>query len=246
MTHSTNDDNSVATFEGVAVPPGRYRARGASSARYRLTWGLFALGMATAMAVLGIWDRLVTDAATYHCPPDCGRPPNSLPVANLPRYVAPDGSFSVAYPPPGTAYEVTTGPAGVTARYTGGDGGVLRLFSEPARDRVARRVVTDIIAGQFPNATVAYELPNAVLGYQLGYGVVANFQRPGLSARLDLRTVIIAAVKDDLALIAIAEGPFRRFSQDFGPGPPSSANLEIAIDMGQYVESFHWKGDPPR
>lgn len=246
MTHSTNDDKALATFEGVAVPPGRYRASGAPRARYRLTWGLFVLGMTTALVVLGVWDKLVTDAATYHCPPDCGHPPNAAPVANLPRYVAPDGSFSVAYPPPGTAYEVTKGPEGVTARYTGGDGGMIRLFSEPARGRVARRVLTDVMARQFPAATVAYELPNAMLGYQLGYGVVANFQRPGLSARLDLRTVVIAAVKNDLALIAIAEGPFRRFSQDFGPGPPSSANLEVAMDMGQYVESFKWKGDPPR
>ena len=40
------------------------------------------------------------------------------------------------------------------------------------------------------------------------------------------------------------DGPFRRFSQDFGPGPPSAANLEVAMDMGRYVESFRWKGDP--
>ena len=55
-----------------------------------------------------------------------------------------------------------------------------------------------------------------------------------------------AAVKDDLALIAVAEGPFRRFTPDFGPGPPSGANLEIAMDMAKYVESFSWKGDPVR
>ena len=59
-----------------------------------------------------------------------------------------------------------------------------------------------------------------------------------------MRAVVIAAVKDDLALIAIADGPFRRFTRDFGPGPPSAANLEVAMDMGRYVESFRWKGDP--
>jgi len=32
----------------------------------------------------------------------------------------------------------------------------------------------------------------------------------------------------------------------FGPGPPSPANLQIAQDMGQYVNSFSWRGDPPR
>lgn len=234
------------TFEGVGVPPGRYRAQGAPRARYRATLGVLALGLCVAMVMLGIWDNLVTDASKYRCPPDCGRPPNSVPVASMPRYVAPGEAFSVSYPAPGTAYETTTDPHGVTARYVSGDGGVLRLFGEPARRRVARKVVVDVLAKQFPNATVAYELPNAMVGYQLGYGVVANFQRPGLSTRYDLRVVIIAAVKNDLALVATAEGPYRRFSRDFGPGPPSSANMELAMDMGTYVESFRWKGDPPR
>ena len=70
---------------------------------------------------------------------------------------------------------------------------------------------------------------------------------PGADAgRYRLRVIIMAAVKDDLALIAVAEGPFRRFTPDFGPGPPSGANLEIAMDMAKYVESFSWKGDPVR
>ena len=123
---------------------------------------------------------------------------------------------------------------------------MLRLFGEPARGRVARQVVADVIGRRFPNAMTAYELPNAMVGYQLGYGIVADFQQPGLSTRLDMRVVAMAAVKNDLALVATAEGPFRRFTPDFGPGPPSSANVELAIDMGKYVESFSWKGDPPR
>lgn len=246
MTEQTNGAPEAGVFEGVAVPPGRYRAQGAPRARYRATFGLLALGLATAMVALGIADRLVADASTYNCPPDCGRPPKSVPVASFPRYVAPGERFSVAYPPAGSGYDVSTGPDGVTAKYTMGDGGVLRLFGQPASGRMARRVVADIIAKQFPNATVAYDLPNAMIGYQLGYGVVANFQRPGLSTRFDLRVVIIAAVKNDLALVAVAAGPFRRFSQDFGPGPPSSANMELAMEMGKFVDSFSWNGDPPR
>lgn len=233
-------------FEAVAVPPGRYTAQGAPRATYVKTLGVMLTGLLVAMAALGVWDRLVQDATTYNCPPDCGRPPNSLPVANSPRYTVPSGEFSVDYPAPGTPFEVTTGADGVTAKYTSGDGGLLRLFSEPAQGRVARRVVTDLLAKQYPNAAVAYDLPNAMVGYQLGYGVVANFQKPGLSSRFDLRLVAMAAVKNNLALIAVAEGPFRRFSQSFGPGPPSAANMELAMDMGKYVESFRWKGDPPR
>lgn len=234
------------TFDAVAVPPGRYTAAGAPRARYRAVLGIFLAGLSVAMLVLGLWDELVSDAQTYNCPPDCGHPPTAMPVANLPRFVAPGGEFSVAYPPPGTGYDVTTAPDGVTAEFTGGGGGVLHLYGEPARGRVARRVVTDALATRFPGSAPAYELPNSMVGYQLGYGVVANFQKPGLSTRFDIRLVVMAAVKNDLALIAVAEGPFRRFSREFGPGPPSAANLEIAMDMAKYVESFSWKGDPPR
>ena len=107
-------------------------------------------------------------------------------------------------------------------------------------------MVRQLIDAKYPNADIAYELPNAHVGYQHGYGVVADFQPTGVSTNFQLRLIIVAAVKNDLALIAVAEGPFKRFTRDFGPGPPSGANLEIAIDMGKYLESFRWKGDPAR
>lgn len=231
------------TYEGVAVAARRYRARGAARARWRATLGVLLLGLGIGCVGISVWDRVVDDAATYQCPPDCGRPPNAVPVANLPRFVAADG-WSVAHPAPGGVYDITTAADGVTARMTTGDGGVLRMFSQPAEGRVARRVVEQYLAQQYPNYSVAYELPNAMIGYRLGFGVVVNFQTPGLSVRDDMRAVVIAAVKDDITLIATAEGPFRRFTKEFGPGPPSAANLEIAMDMGRYVDSFRWEGDP--
>ena len=237
---------SQDTFEGVAVPPGRYTARGAARPRYLATLVPLVLALGVAVAAGAVWDRIVANDTTYACPPDCGRPPNAVPVAALPRYAASDDTFSVSYPAPGSAYQVSTGTDGVTARMTVGDRGVLRLFGEPARGRDARQVVEQLLTRQFPNAVVAYLLPNAMVGYQPGYGVVATFQQPGLATRSDSRVVVIAAVKNDLALVALATGPFRRFTPNFGPGPPSGANLEIAIDMGKYAESFRWRGDPPR
>lgn len=235
-----------AVYESVGVAPGRYVAEGAPRARYRATLGVLVAGILAATLAFAAWDRHTADAAVYRCPPDCGRPPNAVPVAALPRFEAPDGAFSVGYPPDGTAYSVSTAADGVRARYTAGDGGLLRLLAEPARGRPARQVVTDLLARRYPSAGVAYQIPNAAVGYQPGYGVVAGFQRPGLATPLAMRVVVMAAVKNDLALIGVAEGPFRRFTPDFGPGPPSAANLEIAMDMGKYVESFLWAGDPPR
>lgn len=92
----------------------------------------------------------------------------------------------------------------MTAEWTAGDGGTLRLFGTPAAGRDARQVVDDVIAEAFPDAAVAYELPNATAGYQLGYGVAADFAPPNRSD--PLRVMVIAAVKNDLALVAVAEG----------------------------------------
>lgn len=236
------------SFAGFAVPEGRYLGRRLRNPRYLFTLGLWLLGLMTALMVLTLIDTQVVDVPTrYVCPPDCGRPPTGLPVASNPRFVAADGAFSVAYPAPGAAYSITTEPDGVTAVWTAGDGGTMRFLGRPAQGRAAREIAEDLISVTFPNALKAYELPNATVGYQLGYGEVANFQPHGTSSRADmLRVIVIVAVKNDLALIAVASGPYREFTPDFGPGPPSPANLQIAQDMGRYVNSFRWRDDPPR
>jgi len=61
-----------------------------------------------------------------------------------------------------------------------------------------------------------------------------------------MRVMVLVAVKDGLALVAYAVGPYHQFGPNFGPGPPSGANLEVAQDLGKYVNSFAWRGDPPR
>ena len=66
------------------------------------------------------------------------------------------------------------------------------------------------------------------------------------SSYMKMRVMVMVAVKDDLALVASAVGPFRQFGPDFGSGKPSGANLQIALDMGKYVNSFSWRGDPRR
>ncbi|MCB1265108.1 MAG: hypothetical protein KDB56_11060 [Mycobacterium sp.] len=237
---TVSPDPGSARVEGVAVPPGRYVVQGVPRPRTWTVLGLLTLGLAAGYAGITAWDGAVRDAAVYNCPPDCGRPPNAVPVANLPRFTGP--GFSVSRPPDNPRWQLSTGEDGVTARLVDG-GGVMRLFGQPASGRTAREVVEQLMAEQYPGATVAYELPNAMVGYHPGSGVVADFPAPGFSTTF--RLILMAAVKNDLALIAVGEGPFRRFSPDFGPGPPSAANLEIAMDMGTYIESFSWAGDLP-
>lgn len=220
------------------------RLRSLRGPKYFLTLGLWVIGLVVGMLLLTFIDSRVVDVPVYVCPPDCGSPPTGLPVATNPRFEAPTEDFSVAYPAPGAAYSVTTEDNGVTAELTVGDGGTLRLFGTPAAGREARQVVEDLLAQAFPDSVVDYELPNATVGFQTGYGVVADFLA---EKRADpVRVIVIAAVKNDLALVAAAEGPYREFGPGVGPGAPSAANLQLAQDMGKYVDSFRWRGDPTR
>ena len=153
----------------------------------------------------------------------------------------------MSYPASGAAYSVTQDASGVTAEYTAGDGGMLRLFSEPAAGRTPKEIADELVKATFPDSRTAYEIPNAMVGYQHGYGEAADCWPQGANANYSrMRILVMVAIKNDLALVAGAVGPYHEFGPDYGPGPPSGANLELAEDMGKYVNSFSWKGDPAR
>jgi hypothetical protein len=235
-------------FPGYAVPAGSYAAeppRRTSRTRVVLTW-LGAIAVIAA-ALVGMSAMMAKPPVRYVCPPDCGRPPTGTPVAINPRFTAADGAFSVAHPAPSSAYRITTEPNGVTAEFLAGDGGTLQLFSEPAAGRSAQEIAKALVGRTFPDTRTAYEIPNAMVGYEPGYGEVADCWPQGAnSSYLRMRVMVMVAVKNDLALVAAAVGPYHQFGPDFGFGKPSGANLQIALDMGKYVNSFSWRGDPPR
>ncbi len=235
-------------FPGYALPPGTYVTREIRRIRFSRTVGLWTAGIVVVASVLVGVSLMVTEKIPrYMCPPECGNPPMGKPVTSLPRFTAANGSFSVSYPAPGSAYEISSGSDGVTAKFTGGDTGVLELFSVPAAGRNPRDIATALLKKKFPDAKIAYEIPNAMVGYQPGYGEVADvWPQGGSSSYIRIRTVLLVSVKNDLALVAGAIGPYHAFGPDFGPGLPSGVNLQIAQDMGKYVNSFTWQGDPPR
>jgi hypothetical protein len=235
-------------FPGYAVPAGAYSAapvRRTSRFRLVLTWVL-AIAV-VALALVGVSAMITKPSVHYSCPPDCGRPPTGTPVEINPRFTAPDGAFSVSYPAEGAAYKITTKPNGITADLLAGDGGTMQLFSQPAANRSPEQIAKDLIKQTFPDTRTVYSIPNAMVGYHPGYGEAADCWPQGSnSSYMKMRVMVMVAVKNDLALVAAAVGPFRQFGPDFGSGKPSGANLQIALDMGKYVNSFAWRGDPPR
>lgn len=235
-------DNAFCSACGVATA-GRRPTRAVSAGRLVTTWigvvAVLALGLVVVSA------RTSKPDERYLCPPNCGRPPMGQPMAVNPVFTAADGAFTVSYPSAGAAYSVTTDAAGVTAQFLAGDGGVMRLFGEPAGGRGPKEIATELLDNAYPDSQVAYQIPNSLVGYQPGYGVALDDWPDGANV-VDSRTriLVMVAIKNDLALIAAAAGPYHVFGSD--SGPPTGVSLELAQDMGKYVNSFRWRGDPVR
>jgi hypothetical protein len=199
-----------------------------------------------AVVALGISALVTSPPGRYVCPPHCGAPPIGTPIMTNPRFTSTDGDFSVSYPGPGTAYRPTFKPNTVVLDLTAGDTGTLELHGEAANGRDPRQVAEDLLRRRYPNATVAYEIPNASVGYQPGYGVAADdYPQGGMGTYTRLRILLMVAVKNDYALVGAAVGPYHEFSPSV-ISHPSGANLELALYMGKYVNSFTWRGDSPR
>lgn len=238
----------VGLLPGYSTQSGTYEATQPPTASFRAV--ALALGITivvVAGGLVGLSGLISTPAPRYVCPPECGSPPMNRAVEINPRFTSADGAFSVSYPVEGAAYAVSKQDNGITAVLQAGDGGTMRLFSTPAQGRTPKQIAVDLVNQTFPDTTTAYEIPNTMVGYQRGYGLAADSWPQGaMTSYSRMRVIVMVAVKDDLALIAGAVGPYRAFGPDFGSGKPSAANLQLALDMGKYVNSFSWRGDPPR
>ncbi|MDT5338242.1 MAG: hypothetical protein QOD90_3747 [Mycobacterium sp.] len=238
----------TTVVQGYSTQAGTYTAPTLPKTSHRrllVVW-VAAIGVVAA-GLVAMSGAIEKPSARYVCPPECGRPPMGQPVTINPRFTASDGTFSVAYPAEGSAYKITQNDRGIIAELLAGDGGTMRLFSQPAAGRTPKQIANQLVKETFPDTKVAYEIPNAMVGYQPGYGLVADCWPQGSNASYSrMRVVVMVAVKNDLALVAGAVGPYHAFGPDFGSGKPSAANLQLALDMGKYVNSFAWAGDPLR
>lgn len=228
----------AGTFEALQPPKTSFRT-------VALVLGIAIVVLAGAL--VGVSGLISKPPPKYVCPPDCGSPPMNRAVEINPRFTSADGAFSVSYPVEGAAYQISKHDNGITAVLQAGDGGTMQLFSRPAAGRTPKEIAEGLVNETFQNTKTAYEIPNTMVGYQHGYGLAADMWPQGaMSSSARMRVIVMVAVKNDLALIAGAVGPYRAFGPDFGSGKPSGANLQLALDMGKYVNSFSWRGDPPR
>jgi hypothetical protein len=236
------------TRPGYALPPGPYEAVPPHSTTHRRLLTTVGAGLAVAVAAAVTTSELTAPSVPrYVCPPDCGQPPIGKPVETNPWFTSSDGRFSVQYPRAGTAYEVTFDPDGVKVNFTAGDTGTMQFLGLPAQGRTSKQIAEDLISEKYPDATTDYEIPNAMVGYQPGYGVVKDEYPQDVSGTYTrLRLLVMVAIKKNYALIASAIGPYHQFSPKFGSGHPSGVNMQLALDMGKYVNSFIWRENSRR
>jgi hypothetical protein len=236
------------TRPGYALPPGSYEAVPARTTTHTRLLTTVGAGVAVAVAAAVTASALAAPSVPrYVCPPDCGQPPIGKPVETNPWFISSDARFSVQYPRAGAAYAVTFDPDGVNANFTAGDTGRMQLFGMPAQGRTSKQIAEQLIAEKYPNATTDYEIPNAMVGYEPGYGVVKDEYPQDASGTFKrMRLLVMVAIKKNYALVAAAIGPYHRYSPKFGSGHPSGVNMELALDMGKYVNSFIWRENSRR
>ncbi len=211
-----------------------------------LVAGLLVLGG----AVTGIGEWVTPAHKSYVCPPDCGHPPTAKPVSNVPRYVGSGKAYSVEYFPSTHTVSSSTDSGGVTEKLQVGDGGAIRLFATPAGGRTAQQVATDLVRKAFPDAKRAYTVPNAVVGYQPGYGEVDDvYPQSSDGSYAHDRLEVMVAVKNNLALVGEALGPYDPAAPGGAndDGHPTGVSMQIATFLfDPLINSFAWRGDPPR
>ncbi|UMB67461.1 zinc ribbon domain-containing protein [Mycobacterium paraterrae] len=252
----------VALFPGYGVPSGSYSAPLPRSTSPVVLISVVGAALAVAVAGVSAISVKATPAEVhYACPPDCGRPPIGPPVGGepgqaptpeppavtppdqrpvavqtYPRFTSKDGAFSVAYLP---AADVTKTDDGITMTFDGIEGEI-RLFGTPAENRTPRQIVEQYIEKKYRTAKTAYQIPNAMVGYEPGYGEVDDFsdENPNATSTRG-RLLVMTAVRNGLALVAVAEGPMVRFTPRTS-SHPSAVNMIIAQLMGNSVNSFTW------
>jgi hypothetical protein len=235
---------------GYAVPPAA-RPPVKHTSHTKLI-AMFAVGLIVVVAGFLVIAKVATPSAAKatKCPPTCPQPPVGPPVSVLPKFTAKDGSFSVSYYPQNSAVSVTTDASSVTEKITpsNGEDCAIVLLGEKADGRTAEQVVTALVAKAFPDAERAYVIPNATVGYETGYGVILDdYPQTTSGGYSHQRVIVMAAVKRDMALVGVASGKFHEFSQDgLTDGHASGANVFVAFLLDRLLNSFTWKGDPPR
>ncbi|MDQ1746023.1 MAG: hypothetical protein QOD07_286 [Frankiaceae bacterium] len=210
---------------------------------YLLGAGLGAVGVLLAAIAI------VAKPGPGDCGLTCYRPPNGPPVQAGHPYTSSQFGFAVTYfDEPGGKVSPASQPDSLTLDY--GSDGAIQFKGVAASGQTAQQVVESWVSNHLPDAHQAYVLPNAAVGYQLGYGAAYDVAPQGGSGSGNTtRAIVSAAVKGNVAVLAIVLGDYHKYSFENGglnDGHASAADSYVALFADPIVNTVLWKGDPPR
>jgi len=207
---------------------------------YLLAAGLGAVGVLLAAIAI------IAKPGPGNCGLTCYRPPTGPPLQTGHTYTSSKLGFSVTW-----SSEKAT-PKSEADRLTldYGDTGLIQFRGVATNGQSPQQIVDSWISSHLPDAQQAYVLPNASIGYQVGYGAAYNIAPQGGSGSGNGDRVIVeAAVKGNLAVLAVVLGGYEKYSFESGglnDGHPSAADSLIALYADPFVNTVLWPGDPQR
>jgi hypothetical protein len=217
--------------------------------RRRHPWLIALALLVLAVAALMIIGAVQPPGTTTCGPPQCPvPPPRSAPMAAPDHYVSSTYGFGLDYSTAIISPSQTTDKS-ISWDATLTDGSeVSWSFTgfEPA-GRDAHQVVADFVQSSFPDATFAYAIPGADVGYTPGYGAVYDVSvAPGGGASVHERLIVLAAIKNNVGVGVVAQGPYQHSDpQTDGHPNPADTPLVHLPDFQLALKSVTWKGDPP-
>ena len=195
---------------------------------------------------LSLW--LTPPSPNYVCPPDCGRPPLRQPVATNPRFTLRRRRVLGVLPGRGHGVRgdvrAQRRRARICSRATAARSG---CSASPPTVGVPRQIAEDVIKETIPTPEppMRSPTPSSAISWATEKSPTSTLPTPSATTS---RAAGVGHGRGEERLRADRRrrGSFREFSPDFGSGHPSGANFLLSLDMGKYVNSFMWKGDPPR
>jgi hypothetical protein len=250
---ATPGGQSWPAYSYPAAAPPRVAATSRLSHRHLLS-GL--LGGLAGLAVILIIVSLVAKSAP---PANCqgltcsAHPPIGVPVETGQLYTNPKFGFTarvIESPQLGIAPTVSTANGSLTLSYSAGSTalGQLQLAGMSANGKTPEQIVESLINQIANGAQLSYVIPGSMIGYQLGFGAAYNFSPNSGNGQAGTdRIIVMASIKNGVAIVAVAAGPLVKFGQGQGQlnvGHPSIADSVVALGGDPVVNSVNWPGQP--
>jgi hypothetical protein len=234
----------------AAAPP-NVAAASRFSHRHVLS-GLFG-GLAGLVVILIIVSLVAKSAPAANCTGlTCAvRPPIGPPVEIGQLYTNQQSKFTarvIESPLIPIAPTVAISNGNLLLTYGSGDNSVgeLEIGGANINGRTPEQIVDAIINQIASGAQLAYVIPGAMIGYQPGFGAAYNFSpNSGDGQSGNFRIIIFVAIKNGVAVVAIADGPFVQFGDgkgQFNDSHPSIADSIVALAGDPVVNSVLWPG----